>query len=369
MFPPATLRVHEACVWIDTNRLHPSLRMLNWRLSHGRLSVHKYTHALSLRQFLFNQNTTSAAHLGRVARVNQYYTSTSLFRFARRELYQLIPCRIRDAFSKTPVLTMSFTFKSSKAITQTHQQIFCSIYEQSPLPPFNALMHPGDWSTSLSSVVFLFLLNRRCTLAKAFAQYGKNRGLVICSPVLSSKCCQSNINPDYFVSRWKYVWLYLTRKADIPLISRRTPDSEGSDCSFNRTVQHHPQSLNFRQVQPLTINLKPTLGISHGVIATVRLGILISGPCFQTSEERFKRQINPLSYILKYLRINLAQCWSVRLLIDGINLLVSCHQLVFVPAPKHLCDKQEFGCTTSDTLQQLTENRVPWSDKYGICTP
>jgi len=146
------------------------------------------------------------------------------------------------------------------------------------------------------------------------------------------------------------------KKTDIPLIGRRTPD-EGSDCSFNRTVQHHPQSPNFRQVQPLTINLKPTLGISHGVIATVRLESWISG--FFPAFKRLKKDLNARStrsVTFWYLRINLAQCWSVRLLIDGINLLVSCQSTRFVPAPKHLCDKQEFGCTTSDTLQQLTEN-------------
>ena len=58
----------------------------------------------TLGKSFFNQHSTPAAHLGRVARVHLHHNAPSFFRFGRCELYQLVPCYVRNAFSQAMVL-------------------------------------------------------------------------------------------------------------------------------------------------------------------------------------------------------------------------------------------------------------------------
>ncbi len=58
-------------------------------------------------QILLNHLPTPATAFAGVAWLNQYDAPASLFRFAHRELYKLIPRRIRNAFRQTVVFEHS----------------------------------------------------------------------------------------------------------------------------------------------------------------------------------------------------------------------------------------------------------------------
>ncbi len=54
----------------------------------------------AIRQFLFYNPSTSRTPLARVARINEYHGSSSFFRFEGRELHELIPGNVTNAFIK-----------------------------------------------------------------------------------------------------------------------------------------------------------------------------------------------------------------------------------------------------------------------------
>ena len=54
----------------------------------------------SISQSFFNQLTTPRAHLTRVARIHKNHSPTSFCRFVGRELYELIPRYVSNAFIK-----------------------------------------------------------------------------------------------------------------------------------------------------------------------------------------------------------------------------------------------------------------------------
>lgn len=58
----------------------------------------------TLRQFLWDDFTAIRAKLTGILGINQYNTTSSLFRFVHRELYELIPSRINNALGKAVIL-------------------------------------------------------------------------------------------------------------------------------------------------------------------------------------------------------------------------------------------------------------------------
>ena len=56
------------------------------------------------RQILFDDLTTTRAHLRCIGRIDQNDPSTSIFRFVRSVLYQFVPCRIQDTLRKVVIM-------------------------------------------------------------------------------------------------------------------------------------------------------------------------------------------------------------------------------------------------------------------------
>ncbi len=194
----------------------------------------------------------------------------------------------------------------------------------------------------------------RCTDASAFCSVRKKRGLAICSPALESgESLQANVNADHFISWWQRLSLYLATKADIPLASRGASNSERFNFAFNWTMQNHPQSSNFGQVQPLTIYLELALGITHRVIASIAFKSrkAWSFPRFQASEESFKCQVNSLGDVLQHLRVNFTQSWSNSFFIyrdKALSFIPISVTLILFPCIE--CDSQECDCTANGTF-------------------
>jgi len=112
-----------------------------------------------VRQFLLHQYTASTTQFAGISWVNKYYSSASLFRFTRSELYQLIPSSIRDAFCKAMVFNhcqnvQVFKGDNSKLINKPSAQFVSKVFSV----PSDAFVYSRNWLASFRSLWRSFFL-------------------------------------------------------------------------------------------------------------------------------------------------------------------------------------------------------------------
>jgi hypothetical protein len=96
-------------------------------------------------QIFLDQLPTPATAFAGVARVNHYDTTASLFRFARRNQYEVIPRRIRNAFCQTVVFEHPVCIQVLKGqYAETVNQFPAFLVSEVASPVRYPLMHATD---------------------------------------------------------------------------------------------------------------------------------------------------------------------------------------------------------------------------------
>lgn len=270
----------------------------------------------TFRESFINQHSAPAAHFGCVAWVNQYHNAPSFYRFGRRELYQLVPCYIRNAFSQRVVLNHPLdiqVLKSDKAIVIDQFPAFFV----SKVTPFI-----GDSVMNVSNNLFclapfwcpirLFTQFALCFSQRLFfltKEAGIFNRLTIGE---GQKSCQPQVNPNRQIADRQRLWFNFTRETGIPVADRIALNCQGLDSSLNRPVQFDFDITYFGDGQPIT-QLETRLLEGETVIPAKALkagkAVFVSG--LNPAKERLKSQINPLLHVLQDLRIDLGKFWIV----------------------------------------------------------
>ncbi len=136
-------------------------------------------------QIFPHQLPAPATALAGVARINQYDTPASLFRFARRDEYELIPRRICNAFRQTVVFehsTCTYVLKGKDA--ETIDQFPAFLLSEVASPVHYSFVNAADNFAALCSFWRTFLGFRQLALRflSSCSSDRKKRGLAIFSP-------------------------------------------------------------------------------------------------------------------------------------------------------------------------------------------
>jgi hypothetical protein len=266
----------------------------------------------TLRESFFNQYSTPATHLGRTARVNLYHTAASFFRFTHRELYQLIPCYVRNAFSQ---MVISYhpvnvqVLKGDKAIVIDQFPAFF-VSKVAPLIG-NPVMNVSDNLFGLASFWCPVDLLAQFTLrfSQGLFFLAKEAGIGDSLTIREGqKRSQSEVNPYRQPANGQRLWLNFTRETSVPVANRITLDSQGFDSSLNRPVQFDFDIAYFGDGQPLT-QLKARLLEGETIIPAkaFKAGEAVLVTSLDPAKERFESKVNPLLNILQDLRIDLGK--------------------------------------------------------------
>lgn len=267
----------------------------------------------TLGESFINQHSAPAAHLGRVARVNLYHTAASFFRFAHCELYQLIPCYIRNAFSQAMVLNHPVNvqvLKSDKAIAVDH----AAASLMSKVAPL-----VGDAMMNVNHNLFSFdpfrgPIGLLAQLTLRFSQgllfFPKEAGIFDSLTIREGQeSSQAEVNPYCQLAHRQRFWLNFTRETSEPVTHRIALDSQGFDRAFERSVQLDFDIPYLGDSQPF-IQLKARLFEREAIIPTkplkAREAIFLAR--LEPAKEGFISQIDPLLHILQDLRMNLGEC-------------------------------------------------------------
>ena len=267
------------------------------------------------RQRLLNHCTAATAHLGCIARVNQYDHTTSVLSFVRGVLYQLTPSSIRNAFCQAAVLkhvllVQLFKGNRAKTVYQFPTQFMSKVF-----PPIgDALLNMlNSFSTFRSFGSSLLCLRE---FALYFGKFpfisAKEAWIINLHPVgEGGKTFKPNINSNGLVVEWEGFDFYFTSKTGIPIANRISLNGERFYPSFYGAMKNNFHCSNFRKEQAVVQQFKAELFEGETIVPTITPKAWIAWllACLRPAKERLESPVNPILNILQNLREHVFQFW------------------------------------------------------------
>ena len=268
------------------------------------------------RQVFGNYLVTRGAHLRSPARINLHNCSASIFRFAKTELYKLIPSGICNALIHASEVPLSHglnvqLLKSNKLVFvyQASRQLVCKVSSAVSDAMINMLACPP--------ALFLFrtALYRFVSFAIGFGKFlfiftEESRIVNLLAVGECSKVRKSNVNAHNLIGSRKRIRLYNARETGVPMAECISPDGEGFGSSSQRAMQLDFNDADFREAQVFIVNESPVainLRIGEGIVSIGGFESWITWLLarFNTAEECAEGKINAGLSILEHLRMGL----------------------------------------------------------------
>ena len=195
----------------------------------------------TVSQSLFNQTITPGTHLGRIARIDQYYTTNGTLSLLHRVNYQLSPRSIGYALGEAVIPGHSFDVQVLKTddvvfVEQSMAQLMAKVSAFIG----NPFVDTGD-DLALSGILGSFLFG----LTKPPLGFGE--GLLFLTEETGvgdllaagehGEGSQSQINADILAGFGQGFRLNFSRKAGEPFASGIAPNSHGLNLPFNGAMQ------------------------------------------------------------------------------------------------------------------------------------
>ena len=253
----------------------------------------------TFRQTFLHQCSASGASFRRVARVNLYALSTSVRSFVVRELYELIPRRILNAFRKTVIFNHAKDIQVLKGDDSEHRnERVAELMREIAATISDAFM---DASCRLA-LLFTLSLSQRFLIRPKEAWISN---LLTCGQ--RGECRQANVNSDASLACRKWTRFDFHREASEPFACDRACDSQRLNLAFNRPVQLDSHVSDFRQSQLAIAERKAGLSIGERIVSPVRTkaweACLIFS--FHATKESVKRFFNSLQNVLQDLAVDI----------------------------------------------------------------
>jgi len=298
-----------------------------------------YTNA----QIFVYQLPTPATALTGVARVNQYDTTASIFRFAQRVLYKLVPRRIRNAFRQAvvfehPLYIQVLKGQHAEAVGQlpaflvskvTSSIRYSFVDTTDHLTPFCAF-----WCTFLSFGQFPLCFRQLVLILSKETRIGD---------LLAIRQGSERLKTDIHTDRgsgWRQGLRFgFDSEAGVPLSRGAASQGDRFHSAFDRPMQD--------QLNRADLAEDKRVAEQQRAIAILRIGDAVKAPfalearvadlllaCLDAPKERFEGQINALGHVLQYLRVNSLQRWSFTLQQRNaaLGLVPVCGSLLLFPS-------------------------------------
>jgi hypothetical protein len=270
-------------------------------------------------QILLYQLPTLATALASVAWVNQYDTPASFFRFARRDEYELVPRRIRNAFRQAVVFEHALCIQvlkreGSETIDQIPTFLVCKVRT----PIGDSLVDATDNFPAFHSLqTTLGSFSQFALRFRQFVFFGSEKARINDLLAIRQGCerFKTNIDTDCRLNSRQWLWFGFNAERNEPLASTTASDRNCLDPPFDPTMQDHLDRADFRQdkLLPVKSHTVAILRVGHTVVPAIALETRIASvllACFQAPEEGFEGQIKANLHVLKHLRMNNLKRWS-----------------------------------------------------------
>ena len=265
-----------------------------------------------------------AAILTGIGGVDFHKRAPSFCRFGCKLVEKPCPCRIRDAFSKTMMVSHPVDMQVFHADhPKTIDYLAALLVGEVVTSEGNTLVHTGHSLAVLPSLrgafreFGMFALH----LCQRLLLFAEKPGILDCfSSGESRKGFQSNVYPYLSIS-WRQAFRFaLNQERDVPFACRTPMHRTRFHLPLERPVIDHLDRPNFGEDHPILMgDAKATLGEGERVIAPSALETGIA--CFlsrlpHSAKECLKGQIDPYRDILQYLGMDIFQ---------GGTFLFQCH--------------------------------------------
>ena len=272
----------------------------------------------SVEQCFFNNLSASRAYFARVARINKYHGSTSFFRFVGRELYELVPRYVANAFVKFASKTLGMI---------AHHVFDVELFKGNDLVLIHYL--PGKLVSKVSSFICYFLMETNkivasllpvgifhlhftqsslCLYKLGFVCREETRIANFFASGKSNERGKANINTNNGFNLWQRFRFDLARKTGIPF----GVNASNRQC-FNFAgyfpMPFHHYATDLSNFELISGNGKTTLRKRETIIPVETLESWIARclTCFHSAKEEAKSKIDSHRNILKALRIGIVE--------------------------------------------------------------
>lgn len=296
-----------------------------------------FANMLTLGQRLRNARTAETG-LTCTTRIDFHEQPTSIFRFVGQHVYERRPSGIVNRLAQPPT-SKSFDiqiFDRNEAVCVNDlPRLF--VVEVSPLIS-DVIMKPPKQQYGFASSVATLFPSRYAPLQPSQSPLGRAKPTRVFNPrsvAQSRERSQSNIDANSVRAVRQQVWLYVNGQQRKP--PTRFPfNSQGLNCSLERSVQFDPHLTNLRETQFISGQRISDLAEGNTVVASdgaePREPRFIARP--DAAKESLESQIDSLQNVLQHLRMYLRNVFPFFLDLSQLERLVEVGNRLALTRPR-----------------------------------